>query len=239
MASCMLCSRDFSNEEQLKTHLLQCVKEMTQFTCKVCSQVFKKKEYMKRHMKNIHGQLPNTGPKVVEVKQKDEGSDKESSDEDSQEDDDIEKYNPGELIGDISDDGDNHDDDKHEKSKSNDQTDMKGTSDLELERTLRKSCSPRPVAAPVKRKLDVSTDTRISEELVEADRSQKVDVVSNDTQTVNDEPSKRLKIDELHKDKVTQTNVAKERKMVKIITKYAEEGRQVGKIEGYETIWIV
>ena len=40
MASCMLCSRDFSNEEQLKTHLLQCVKEMTQFTCEVCSQVF-------------------------------------------------------------------------------------------------------------------------------------------------------------------------------------------------------
>ena len=144
------CYRDFSNEEQLKTHLLQCVKEMTQFTCEVCSQVF-----MKRHMKNIHGQVPNTGPKVVEVNKKDEGSDKESSDEDSQEDDDIEKYNSGELIGDISDDGDNHDDDKHEKPKSSDQTDLKGTSDLELGRTQRKSCSPRPVAAPVKRKLDV------------------------------------------------------------------------------------
>jgi uncharacterized C2H2 Zn-finger protein len=95
MASCKLCSRDFSNEEQLKTHLLQCVKEMTQFTCEVCSQVFKKKEYMKRHMNNIHGQVSNTGPKVVEVNKKDEGSDKESSDEDSQVDDDIEKYNPG------------------------------------------------------------------------------------------------------------------------------------------------
>ena len=70
MASCMLCSKDFSNEEQLKTHLLQCVKEMTQFTYEVCSQVFKKKEYMKRHMKNIHGQVPNTGPKVVEVNKK-------------------------------------------------------------------------------------------------------------------------------------------------------------------------
>jgi hypothetical protein len=46
---------------------------------------------------------------VVEVNKKNEGSDKESSDEHSQEDDDIEKYNPGELIGDISDDGDNHD----------------------------------------------------------------------------------------------------------------------------------
>jgi hypothetical protein len=33
-------------------------------------QVFKKKEYMKRHMKNIHGQVPNTGPKVVEVNKK-------------------------------------------------------------------------------------------------------------------------------------------------------------------------
>ena len=52
---------------------------------------------------------------MFEVDKKNEGSDKESSDEDSQEDDDIEKYNPGELIGDISDDGDNHDDDKHEK----------------------------------------------------------------------------------------------------------------------------
>jgi hypothetical protein len=62
--------------------------------------------------------------------------------EDSQEDDDIEKYNPGELIGDISDDGDNHDDDKHEKPKSSDKTDLKGTSDLELGRTQRKSCSP-------------------------------------------------------------------------------------------------
>jgi hypothetical protein len=39
--------------------------------------VFKKKEYMKRHMKNIHGQVPNTGPKVVEVNKKYEGSDKE------------------------------------------------------------------------------------------------------------------------------------------------------------------
>jgi hypothetical protein len=39
---------------------------------------------------------------VFEVDKKYEGSDKESSDEDSQEDDDIEKYNPGELIGDIS-----------------------------------------------------------------------------------------------------------------------------------------
>jgi hypothetical protein len=38
-------------------------------------------------MKNIHGQAPNTGPKVVEVNKKNEGSDKESSDEDSQEDD--------------------------------------------------------------------------------------------------------------------------------------------------------
>jgi hypothetical protein len=44
-------------------------------------------------------------------------------------------------------------------------------------RTQRKSCSPRPVAAPIKRKLDVSANTRISEELVEAERSQKVDVV--------------------------------------------------------------
>ena len=233
------CYRDFSNEEQLKTHLLQCVKEMTQFTCEVCSQVFKKKEYTKRHMTNIHGQVPNIGPKVVEVNKKDEGSDKESSDEDSQEDDDIEKYNPGELIGDISDDGDNHHDDKHEKPNSSNKTDMKGTSDLELGRTQRKSCSPRPVAASVKRKLDVSANTRISEELVEADRSQKVDVVSNDTQIVNVEPSKRLKMDELHQDKVTQTNVAKERKMVKIVTKYVEEGRQVEKIEEHETIWIV
>jgi hypothetical protein len=47
-----------------------------------------------------------TGPNVVEVNKKHEGSDKESSDGDSQEDDDVEKYNPGELIGDISDDGD-------------------------------------------------------------------------------------------------------------------------------------
>ena len=58
---------------------------------------------------------PTLDQKLLKLKKKDEGSDKESSDEDSQEDDDIEKYNPGELIGDISDDGDNHDDDKHEK----------------------------------------------------------------------------------------------------------------------------
>jgi hypothetical protein len=118
------------------------------------------------------------------------------------------------------------------RNQSSDKTDLKGTSDLELGRTLRKLCSPRPVAAPVKRKLDVSENTRISEELVEADRSQKVDVV-------NVEPSKRLKMDELHQDKVTQTNVAKERKMVKIVRKYVEEGRQVEKIEEHETIWIV
>jgi hypothetical protein len=37
------------------------------------------------------------------------------------------KYNPGELIGDISDDGDNYNDDKHEKPKSSDKTDLKGT----------------------------------------------------------------------------------------------------------------
>lgn len=77
MASCMLCNRDFS-EEQLKTHLLRCVKEMTQFKYEVCSQVFKQKEYMKRHTKNMHGQAPSTGPKMVEVNKKDEGSDKES-----------------------------------------------------------------------------------------------------------------------------------------------------------------
>ena len=118
------------------------------------------------------------------------------------------------------------------RNQSSDKTDLKGTSDLELGRTLRKLCSPRPVAAPVKRKLDVSDNTRISEELVEADRSQKMDVV-------NVEPSKRLKMDELHQDKVTQTNVVKERKMVKIVTKYVEEGRQVKKIEEHETIWIV
>jgi hypothetical protein len=46
-------------------------------------------------------------------------------------------------------------------------------------------------------------------------------------------------MDELHQDKVTQTNVAKERKMVRIVTKYVEEGRQVEKIEEHETIWIV
>ena len=122
------------------------------------------------------------------------------------------------------------------RNQSSDMTDLKGTSDLELGKTLRRLCSPKPVAAPVKRKLDVSANTRISEELVEADRSQKVDVVSNDTQTVNVELSKRLKMDELHQDKVTQTNVAKERKMVKIVTKYVEEGRQVEKIEEHETI---
>ena len=143
------------------------------------------------------------------------------------------------MIGDISDDGDNHDDEKHEKPKSSDKTDLKGTRDMEMGRTQRKSCSPRPVPAPVKRKLDVSANTRISEELVEANRSQKVDVVRNDTQIVNVEPSKRLKMDELHQDKVTQTNVAKERKMVRIVTKYVEEGRQVEKIEEHETIWIV
>ena len=92
------------------------------------------------------------------------------------------------------------------RNQSSDKTDLKGTSDLELGRTLRRLCSPRPVAAPVKRKLDVSDNTRISEELVEAD---------------------------------TQTNVAKERKMVKIVRKYVEEGRQVEKIEEHETIWIV
>jgi hypothetical protein len=143
------------------------------------------------------------------------------------------------LIGDISDDGDNHDDEKHEKPKRSDKTDLKGTRDMELGRTQRKSCSPRPVPAPFKRKLDVSANTRISEELVEANRSQKVDVVRNDTQIVNVEPSKRLKMDELHQDKVTQTNVAKERKMVNIVTKYVEEGRQVEKIEEHETISIV
>jgi hypothetical protein len=40
------------------------------------------------------------------------------------------------------------------------------------------------------------------------ERSQKVDVVSNDTQIVNVEPSKRLKMDELHQDKVTQVLVS-------------------------------
>jgi hypothetical protein len=50
------------------------------------------------------------------------------------------------------------------------------------------------------------------------DVSYQFPVVSNDTQIVNFEPSKRLKMDELHQDKVTQTNVAKERKMVKIVT---------------------
>jgi hypothetical protein len=58
--------------------------------------VFSKKK-INKHIYSIHGQVPNTGPKVVEVSKKNEGSDKESSDEDSQEDDDIEKYNPGRM----------------------------------------------------------------------------------------------------------------------------------------------
>jgi hypothetical protein len=45
---------------------------------------------------------PTLDQKWLKLTKKNEGSDKESSDEDSQEDDDIEKYNPGELIGDIS-----------------------------------------------------------------------------------------------------------------------------------------
>ena len=41
------------------------------------------------------------------------------------------------------------------------------------------------------------------------------------------------------KQQATQTNVTKERKMVKFVTKYVENGHQIEKVEEHETVWMV
>ncbi|VDI31896.1 Hypothetical predicted protein [Mytilus galloprovincialis] len=87
--------------------------------------------------------------------------------------------------------------------------------------TVRKRCAPLLVLAPTKRKCH----SFIRGDNIEKEVSEEV------------EYPKRQKF--VTKQQATQTNVVKESKMVRIITKYVENGHQIEKVEEHETVWLV
>jgi len=106
MFHCMLCQKEFAREEQLKTHLLKCVKEIPKTKCMECGAVFKKRSYLNRHLKRMHNQgtsCQDTGVKLVKVVSQAVETERNESDHELSLDDDIERYDPGNLIGEVSD----------------------------------------------------------------------------------------------------------------------------------------
>ena len=133
---CLLCGTEFSNQDDLKNHLLQCVEKKAILSCSVCHKTFKKKAYLNKHLKNTHGQSSSKTPdmvKVVEVedeKSKEEDTDDGDSNADTDDEDDVDRYDPGELteiIGDVS--QSSEEEDTGEVSSSAEKEDDDKTSD--------------------------------------------------------------------------------------------------------------
>ncbi|CAG2237614.1 unnamed protein product [Mytilus edulis] len=237
-----------------KTNLLLCVEGKSEIRCEDCETVFKKQEYLKRHTKNIHRvETIKRSNRVVEKKV---GVTERGQD-------DFDQSDPENLIEDISDDissVDNPDDahidgqdsklktcyseqgtdgsvnDKDEEKEAvyhcmvyseEDTSQKKETKkvyqtpeDESSGPTVRKRCAPLLVLAPTKRKCQ----SFIRGDNIEKEVSEEV------------EHPKRQKF--VTKQQATQTNVTKERKMVRIITKYAVNGQQIEKVEEHETVWM-
>ncbi|CAG2217205.1 unnamed protein product [Mytilus edulis] len=226
-----------------KTHLLLCVEGKSEIRCEDCETVFKKQEYLKRHTKNIHRvETIKRSNRVVEKKV---GVTERGQD-------DFDQSDPENLIEDISDDissVDNPDDaysdgqDSKLKACYSEQSTDGSVNDKDEEKeavyhctvyseedtsqkketkkvyqtpkdessgpTVRKRCAPLLVLAPTKRKCQ----SFIRGDNIEKEVSEEV------------EYPKRQKF--VTKQQATQTNVAKERKMVRIITKYVENGHHI------------
>ncbi|CAC5414114.1 unnamed protein product [Mytilus coruscus] len=240
-----------------KNHLLLCAKEKSEIRCEDCGTVFKRQEYLKRHMKNIHG--VETAKKSYKIVEKKVGVSERGQD-------DLDQYDPWNLVEDISDDSSNADLDTPDESKSFGQdSELKacyseeGTDgsvkdkeeekeavfhdkvyseedtsqkkedkkvdhtpeDKKSDHTVRKKCATLPVLAPTKRK----SQSFIRGDSVEKEACGEI------------EHPKTPKF--VTKEQATQTNLAKERKMVKIITKYVENGHQIKKVEEHEKVWMV
>ncbi|XP_052092497.1 uncharacterized protein LOC127728957 [Mytilus californianus] len=178
---CVLCQKEFGSEEDLKNHLLLCVKEKSEIRCEDCGTIFKKQEYLKRHMKNIHG--VETAKRSYKVIEKKVGVSERGQD-------DLDQYDPGNLIDEISDDSSSADldtpddsdsdvqdserkacysgestdgsvkDNDEEKEYSEEETSQKKENkkvdntpeDNKSDPTVRKRCAPLPVLTPTKRK---------------------------------------------------------------------------------------
>ncbi|XP_071133309.1 uncharacterized protein [Mytilus edulis] len=240
VSPCILCQKEFGSEDDLKTHLLLCVKEKSEIRCEDCGTIFKKHEYMKRHMKNIHGvETGKRSYKVIEKKA-----------DVSQ--DDLDQYDPGNLIDDISDnsssavldtsdDSDSDEQDSERKagyigevtdrsvkniyeedtSQKKEEKKVHTPEDQQSDPTVRKRCAPLPVSAPAKQK------SQFCIRVDNVDKEASGEMTHQKTQKC------------VTKEQATQTNVAKERKMVKIVTKYVENGHQIEKVEEHETVWMV
>ncbi|CAC5412256.1 unnamed protein product [Mytilus coruscus] len=201
-------------------------------------------------MKNIHGE--ETAKRSYKVIEKKVGVSERGQD-------DLYQYDPGNLIDDISDDSssadlDTPDDldsdvqdserkacysgkgtdrsvkDKDEEKEYSEEDISQKKEDKKVDHTpedkksdsaVRKRCAPLPVLAPTKRK----SQSCIREDNVEKEACG--EMTHHKTQKL------------FTKEQVTQTNVAKERNMVKIITKYVENGNQIETFEEHETVWMV
>ena len=259
--SCLLCQEEFVTEEQLKTHLLQCVKNKASIKCTECSKTFKRREYLRRHMKNIHAQSTSrdagSSVKVVqstEIEESDEDANKSDDlnsdnegavESDAEQDvestgakdekDDLAQYDPGSLIGDISSDHESQNESDNDAVEGNTEDRSKRVveivNEVEVGRTVRKKTTPLPVMAPLKRK-----ENEIMAESVESSESAAIETKTDDSR---DSATRKRRPDNRLCDKGTQTSVARERKRVKITTNYMENGRQVEMVEEHETEWLI
>ena len=260
--SCLLCQEEFLTEEQLKTHLLQCVKHKAPIKCEQCSKTFKRHEYLRRHLKNIHGQgtskdaVTNSKVKSAEFVESEEDNDSLSEDEGSvqsetvkeseakeletSEKDDLERYDPGNLIGEVSSDHESQvdvesDAENNTEERSEDRHErVVEVNEVEIGRTVRRKTSPLPVMAPLKRK-DIESVTEPVNSIVDDAESVSVDTQTNKIQERDQTSESQVQTS----DKGTQTSVARERKRVKITTKYMENGRKVEMVEEHETEWLI
>ncbi|CAG2249214.1 unnamed protein product [Mytilus edulis] len=218
-----------------KNHLLLCSEGKSETRCEDCGTVFKKQEYLKRHTKNIHGvETIKRSKRVVEKKV---GVTERGQD-------DFDQSDPENLIlvEDISDDISSVDldnpDDAHidgQDSKLKTCSSEQGTDGSVNDKDEEKEAdfhymvySEEDTSQKKEKKVLASTKRKCQSFIrdnIEKEVSEEV------------EHPKRQKF--VTKQQATQTNVTKERKMVRIITKYAVNGQQIEKVEEHETVWMV
>lgn len=221
--SCPICKEEFQAEEQLKTHVLQCARSKLEIKCETCGATFKRKEYLKKHLKRVHGQGSSSTNdyRIVEIDENKETdmSDKYecNTDKESDKESDIDKYDPGNLIGEVSDE-DESDEESAVKKPDTDSANVvkENETEVEMGRTVRKPCHPMPVFAPKR--------VESGKESVKGEDENKNKVVLG---SGGAEP-------ELQENSETELRKVKRRKLTRISTKYMEDNRQVEKYEELE-----
>ena len=164
---CVFCDREFDSKIALKAHIVTCLQskaECSRIKCELCSVTFKKKAYLRRHMKTIHSTSEQTAKQTEETDTSNETIESE----------DLDQYDPGKLIGEISDDDSVSDCCDEDEGGHDDvvelqdcEQDSTPPEDILAGRIVRKKTMPSRVFTP-KKKSDENTVEKVENEKEES-----------------------------------------------------------------------